>query len=478
MDILLTHGYFLNGDPHESRIMKPYPPLGILYITAYLKRKGFEAGVFDSTFSSVSEFTCLLKREKPPVVGIYCNLMTKLAILEMIRVAKTAGAAVILGGPEPANYLDEYLDCGADVVVFGEGEEVLSELLASLPRGGVHSLQSVAGIGFRNQDGKIERTQHRPMIADLDSLPDPDREAVDIGRYLDAWRSFHGLGSVSLICARGCPYECAWCSHSVYGHTHRRRSPARVADEVQHLMERYKPDQLWYADDVFTIHHPWLTRFAAELKRRSVRLPFECISRADRLTDPIIDLLSEMGCHRLWIGSESGSQHVLDAMQRGVRIEQVRAMTQALKRRGIQVGMFIMLGYEGEGIREIEETLDHIRRSSPDTFLTTVAYPIKGTEYHRGLGDRIIARAPWEMRTDRDLDVVGRHSRRFYSFAIRWMVNSVGLDNREWSSANALRRAKAAANVAVGRIGMWLTQHEQARQAPRSGAGTRMVTHP
>jgi radical SAM superfamily enzyme YgiQ (UPF0313 family) len=247
----------------------------------------------------------------------------------------------------------------------------------------------------------------------------------------------------------------------VYGNTHRRRSPGRVAAEVEYLVERYAPDQLWYADDVFTIKHSWLFAYADELKRRGIRKPFECISRADRLNDAVIDRLAEMGCARLWIGSESGSQRVLDAMERGVKVEQVQAMTHALRRRGIETGMFIMLGYESEEMADLEATVEHLKKAAPDVFLTTVAYPIKNTRFYEKVADRVLARDDWERRTDRDLGVRGRHSPRFYSFATRWMVSAVGLHRmRQKGERDPLRLAKALANAQIGRLGMRLTAAE------------------
>lgn len=460
-DVLLTHGYCLREDPHELKVMKPYPPLGILFISAYLKRAGFSVDVFDMTFQSLAAFERLLAATRPPVVGIYTNMMTKLRVLPMIAACKRAGALVVLGGPEPANYSEEYLARGADVVAIGEGEAALEELLPRLARSGPHALDDVSGIVFRHDDGTVVRTSPRPQVRDLDALPDPDREAIHIEEYLAAWRSHHGVGSLSLICARGCPYHCNWCSHAVYGNTHRRRSPARVAAEVEYLVERYAPDQLWYADDVFTIKHSWLFAYADELKRRGIRLPFECISRADRLDDAVIDRLAEMGCARLWIGSESGSQRVLDAMERGVKVEQVQAMTHALRRRGIETGMFIMLGYEGEEAEDLEATVEHLKKAAPDVFLTTVAYPIKNTRYYEKVSGRVLARDEWDRRTDRDLGVSGRHSPRFYSYATRWMVSAVGLHRMQQAGErNVLRLSKALANVQIGRLGMRLTAAE------------------
>ena len=338
MDLLLTHGYFLEEDPKELQIMKPYAPLGLLYLSSYLRSKGFGVEIYDSTFGSRAELFRILETERPATLGIYANLMTRANALAILERAAACGWRVILGGPEPSGYPEEYLGAGADIVVAGEGELALEAILSGA------SLEQIPGLYFR-ADGKPVHTGAARQLADLDAQPWPDRERIDIGRYLQAWRDHHGEGSVSIITARGCPYHCRWCSHSTFGKTHRRRSPKGVVDEVEWILDRYHPDLLWLADDVFTIHHGWLEQYAAEMKRRGLRVPFECITRADRLNARAAGLLAELGCFRVWIGSESGSQRVLDAMERGVTVEQVRRAVGQLKDNGIQTGMFLMWGY-------------------------------------------------------------------------------------------------------------------------------------
>lgn len=463
MDILLTHGYFISEDLHEQKVMKPYPPLGILYISAYLKSRGYDVEVHDTTFSSKEETRSFLEGAKPPVVGIYTNLMTKLNVLPMIGWCKAFGAKVVVGGPEPPYYADHFLDAGADVVALGEGEETLEELIPLLKCNG-KGLQNVAGIIFRDADGKTVRTPIRPQIKNLDSLPFPDREAIDARKYLETWSTHHGSSSISLITARGCPYTCKWCSHSVYGNTHRRRSPENVVAELEQILDCYNPDQLWYADDVLTIHRSWFLKFADMVTSRSLERPFECISRADRLDTEVIAALAKMKCRRLWIGSESGSQRILDAMNRRTRVEDVQAKVQMLKEAGIETGMFIMLGYEGEEIEDLDATVSHLKKSDPDIFLTTVAYPIKGTPYYNEIESRVIETMPWQERTDRDLTVAGRRSKRFYSYATRWMVNEVAVHKLSRERKAAVRKlgklTKAYVNARIGRIGMRLTQRE------------------
>ena len=464
MDLLLTHGYFLYEDPHELAVMKPYPPLGLLYISSHLKAHGIDTSLFDTTFASLSRLDAHLRATKPPIVGIYSNLMTRARVLQVMAIAKQVGSLIVLGGPDPVNYLEEYLSRGADVVAVGEGELTLEDLVPHLRQRGLRDLGRIPGIAFRDSSGEIVRTEPRPMIADLDAQPFPDRAAIDQRAYIEVWRKHHGMGSVSLITARGCPFTCTWCSHSVFGYSHRRRSPKNVVDEVEQIVDAYAPDLLWYADDVFTINHKWLFDYAAEMERRGFRLPFETISREDRLNEDVIQTLARMGCYRLWIGAESGSQKVLDAMKRRTNAERVRAMVHLLQKYGIEVGMFIMLGYEGEERQDLEATVEHLKQAGPNTFLTTVAYPIKGTPYYQEVADRVIARRAWDAGSDRDYTVRGRHSPRYYNFATRWMVNEVALHRQRHSPKPSYPRlAKSFVNAKIGRLGMLLTEREVER---------------
>jgi len=416
-ELLLTHGYFLYEDPKELQIMKPYPPLGLLYLCSHLRNKGFDVEVFDTTFSRQQDLLQHLRTETPSVLGVYANLMTRKKVVEIVEAAREAGWKVIVGGPEPGAYVDEYLDAGAHVVVLGEGELTMEELLTLARDGNWAALANVNGIAFRDEAGVVRRTGQRAQIADLDGQPWPAREAIDVSRYVQTWRTAHGLGSVSFITARGCPYKCQWCSHQVFGTTHRRRDPVKVVDEVEWMMKRYQPDIVWVADDVFTIHHGWLRKYAAEMKRRGLRIPFECISRADRMNPEITDLLAELGCFRLWIGSESGSQKILDSMQRGVKIAEVQAAVHLCKERGIETGMFLMWGYEGEELEDVEATISHVKKSDPDIFFTTVAYPIKGTPYYQRVSNSIVQLKPWRESSDRELGMSGRRPAEFYSTA-------------------------------------------------------------
>ena len=301
----------------------------------------------------------------------------------------------------------------------------------------------------------MRQTDPREQIACLDDQPWPARKAIDIHKYVDTWRTYHGKGSVNFITARGCPYRCQWCSHQVYGNTHRRRDPVRVVDEVEWLLAEYSPDMVWVSDDVFTINHAWLRTYAAEMRRRGLRIPFECISRADRLNEEALDLLAELGCFRVWIGSESGSQRILDSMQRGVKLDQVQNAVALTRSRGIESGMFLMWGYDGEELEDIEATVRHVSVTQPDIFFTTVSYPIKGTPYFEKVKSNLVQLAPWGKSSDREIMIRGRHSRAYYSFADKLLRSEAKLAKlRLTATKDDAELSRLAEEARLSRLGL------------------------
>lgn len=439
MKILFTHGYFLSEDPKELQIMRPYVPLGILYVSAYLEQHGFENEVFDSTFSTPDTLKQKISGDKPDVIAIYTNLMTKLNVLKIIKYIRSEPTLnhtkVILGGPEVRNYAENFLNYGADFIVIGEGEETMLELVRTLNAvtlSGVeaHQLASIKGIAYL-ENGALVTTAERPLIKDINTLPFPNRRKIDFTPYLNGWKTHHGYSMMSVNTMRGCPYTCKWCSRAVYGGTYRRRSPHLVAQELKFIKDTYKPDMIWFVDDVFTIHHKWLAEFAEEVRKLDAIIPYEVISRADRLNEEVLRILKASGCFRVWVGAESGSQKIIDAMDRRVDVMQTREMIRLAKQHGIEAGTFIMLGYPGETKEDIKETIEHLVQSNPSQYTITIAYPIKGTELYNEVKNEFLdQRLEWETSTDRDIDFKRTHPKQYYQYAIQWVMNEVYLKTK------------------------------------------------
>jgi len=458
MKILLTHGYFLQEDAKEQLIMRPYPPLGLLYISAYLEEHGFDNEVFDSTFMSLDAMKAHLLEARPQLIGIYTNLMTKLNVLKLIRFIRSSSglqeSTIILGGPEVRNYKEKFLEYGADVIVFGEGEETMLELARLYAAGPTPDLQPVQGIAFKQQE-QVIITDERPLIKDINTLPFPNRKKIDLRQYFNAWKQKHGMSMVNVNTMRGCPYSCKWCSRAVYGSSYRRRSPALVVDEIEWLKNNYQFDMIWFVDDVFTINHKWLREFADEVNSRNVKVPYEIITRSDRVTNEVLQLLKDSGCARVWIGAESGSQKVIDAMDRRVQVEQVREAIRDVKRFGMEAGTFIMLGYPGEAESDIKETLAHLKYSDPDLFTITVAYPIKGTPLYNEVEHLFTEPLPWDSTTDRDIDFKRRYKRGYYNRAIQWIISEMEYQRHKKEPGSfriKLRAIKARGMMWVNRL--------------------------
>jgi anaerobic magnesium-protoporphyrin IX monomethyl ester cyclase len=437
-DIVLSHGCILAEDEKERQIMAPYPPLGLLYVAAFLKRAGTTVEVLDSTFSTKDDIETRLRQLPASVLGLYTTSMTRSSVVGIATHAATLGWIVVVGGPDAGFHADQYLDHGAHVVVIGEGEQTVLEVLDRLATGGPHLLQGVSGTVFRDASGQTIRNSPRPHFSNLDALPFPAREMIDMEAYLGAWRTHHGHGPISVVTSRGCAYHCDWCSHAVFGHTHRRRSPGNCADEVEGLIETYEPDRLWYADDVFTIHHGWLREYATELEKRSIHLPFETITRADRFLDSdTAKTLAEMGCTRLWLGAESGSDRLLKAMGRGVTAAQIIEAARLVRACGIDVGLFLMWGYEDERLADMEATVEMVRQIRPDRFLTTVAYPIPGTGYWKKVQGRVDNPKPWAETSDRENRVEGQPHPRHFRMADTWLRPAADDLEEEAAAAHA-----------------------------------------
>ena len=407
--------------------MRPYPPLGVLYVSAWLEKHGYDNSVFDSTFSTFENLKSRLLQDKPDAIGIYTNLMTKLNVLCTIQFVKShpdlAHTKIILGGPEVRNHVDNFLKHGADFLVLGEGEESMLALIQCLDKNENHT--DIESIAYLNNEGETVLTPERKLLRDLDDLPMPNRTKIDLNLYFKAWKQKHGTSAISINTMRGCPYTCNWCSRAVYGLSYRRRSPKHVVDEIEWIRNTYDVDTIWFVDDVFTVNHKWLREFADEITKRNLVTPFECITRADRMNQEVIDLLKKSGCFRVWIGAESGSQKVIDLMDRRVDVTQVREMIRTAQKSGIQAGTFIMVGYPGETKEDIFETVTHLKESNPDYFTITVAYPIKGTGLYTEVENQFVEDLPWESFTDRDIDFERTYSRKYYDFAVRMIVNEV-----------------------------------------------------
>ena len=437
MSIVLTHTYYLYEDAKEQAIMKPYAPLGLLYISAYLNEQHIENHLYDSTFYSKEQQLQFIKEKQPKAVAIYTNLMTKINVIKLIKILKNDATygfpKLILGGPDITYNCENYLNSGVDFLIIGEGEQTTLELYNAIVSHLDYS--KITGIAYL-ENGSVKKTPPRLKMKDLSELPLPNRAAIPVKKYLETWKTNHGMSSMTISTQRGCPYTCKWCSTAVYGQSYRRRPAELVAEELLMLKNTYNPDSIWFVDDVFTVSHKWIKSFHKEVIKQNAIIPFECITRAERLNDEVLQLLKEAGCYRIWIGAESGSQKIIDAMDRRVDVDVVKEAIQKTNAIGMETGTFIMVGYPGEDEKDINETITYLKAANPTHFTITVAYPIKGTSLYNEIEDKITVQPNWETSTDREIDFTRTFSRKFYDYAVRRIVNEVNYSKEKRSDKN------------------------------------------
>lgn len=426
-EILFGQSYYLRFDPKLWAAMQPYPPLGTLYAAATLRRRGYDVALFDAMLAgSEAEWAAALDRSRPRYAVIYedsFNYLSKMCLLRMRRAAFTMLAAakarrctVIVCGSDATDHAGRYLDAGADFVLAGEGELTLCELTDRLSGRSDTPVESIPGLIYRHGSGDgLVRTAPRPVMRDLDALPRPAWDLVDVGRYREIWLGRHGYFSMNAVTTRGCPYHCNWCAKPIWGQRYNVRSPGEVAAELRWLKDAYEPDHIWFADDILGLKPRWLDGFASEVEARGARLPFKCLSRADLLLrDGDVDALRRAGCEIVWIGAESGSQKILDAMEKGVRVEQIREAARRLKAAGIRVGFFLQFGYPGEDRQDIEKTFQLVRESRPDDIGVSVSYPLPGTKFYERVEAQLGDKRNWTDSDDLAMLYRGPFPTAFY----------------------------------------------------------------
>lgn len=432
-DILMTHSYHLPYDRKQLRKMQPYPPLATLYAAAVLRQMGFSVAVFDSMLEDpVEGFPRALATLKPHVVVVYeddFNFLSKMCLTRMREVAwdmaaqaRKANAMVIAHGSDATDHTHDFLRAGFNFVLSGESEMVLADLCDALLCGkdgrlmpGVATLDDATGEVLR----VAPLRRHALRIA----LPWPARDLIDMARYRNAWESAHGRFSLNLISSRGCPFRCNWCAKPIFGDAFAVRSAEDVANEVAELTSRYGAEHLWFADDVFGLNRHWVIDFADAMAERNCVVPYKVQTRADLVSAATASALRRSGCAEVWMGIESGSQKVLNAMEKGLRLEEVFAAREKLAANGIKACYFLQFGYPGETWEDLLATVELVRETRPDDVGISLSYPLPGTRFHTRVREELGAKRNWMDSDDLCVMFRGAYTNAFYR-AIRDAVHA------------------------------------------------------
>jgi anaerobic magnesium-protoporphyrin IX monomethyl ester cyclase len=449
--LLFGQSYYLKFDPKLWEAMQPYPPLGTMYAAAFMRERGYEVALFDAMLAdSETEWAQALAREQPDYALIYednFNYLSKMclsrmreAAFTMIKMAQQHNCTIIICGSDATDHAEAYLQQGADFVLLGEGEETLAELLERLDGRSSIPFNEILGLAYHagEQGAAIAgrgggensspphlltpsplhlRNPRRPDMSDLDALPFPAWDLVDVERYRQIWRERHGYYSMNMVTTRGCPYHCNWCAKPIWGQRYNSRSPENVVAEMKWLQETYQPDHIWFADDIMGLKPRWLEKMGDLVKAQDVRLPFKCLSRADLLLrGKTIEGLKQAGCDIVWIGAESGSQKILNAMEKGTKVEEIYETAAQLHEAGVRVGFFLQFGYPGEAWADLERTLQMVRDCQPDDIGMSVSYPLPGTKFYERVKLQLGDKQNWVDSSDLAMMYQGPFTTEFYRY--------------------------------------------------------------
>jgi len=423
-DVLLAHAFFLKNDPKQLDKMRPYPPLGTLYAASALRSLGYSVALFDAMLSeSEHEFAACLDEHQPSFVVFYedqfnflikmCLNHVRAATCRMSALARAHGSTVIAAGADVSDHPDIYFSHGVQYALLGEADTSVIELLDVLSGRKAGPIEAIAGLAMP-VDGATHRTAARTPERWLDVLPFPARDLLDVERYRRAWRQAHGYFSLNMVTTRGCPFHCNWCAKPIWGQRYAMRSPANVAKEMALVKRTLAPDHIWFADDIFGLQPKWVAAFAHEVESRQAALPFMIQSRLDLMTMPAVTSLARAGCVEVWLGVESGSQRILDAMDKGSRVQQVPVVRERLRQAGIRACFFLQFGYPGETLADIMSTVQLVRDTLPDDIGISVSYPLPGTKFYTMVHNQLGPQAHWEESNDLAMMFQGTYQTPFY----------------------------------------------------------------
>lgn len=424
-DVLLTHSNHLAYDRKQVRKMEPYPPLGTLYAAGLLREQGISVAVFDCMLQHPQRgLKEALRIHRPKVMAIYeddFNFLTKMCLTrmrelawEMIDLARANGARVIVHGSDATDHADAFLDRGAEFVLDGESEQLLLYVVNELSRRSTPALIPGVISARHRHVNDIQRLNPAKASRQAPILPFPARDLIDLAPYRKAWRDAHGLFSLNLIASRGCPFRCNWCAKPIFGDSYQLRSALDVAMEMRLLKEKYQAEHLWFADDIFGLNRHWLQEFAEAVERLCCAIPFKVQARADLITSETANALKKAGCAEVWMGVESGSQKVLDAMDKGLQVEEVVSATKHLKRQGIRTCYFLQFGYPGEEWTDIQKTIALVRETRPDDIGVSFSYPLPNTRFYARVKQQLGAKRNWSDSDDLCVMFKGKYTDRFY----------------------------------------------------------------
>lgn len=440
--VLFSHSYYYKLDPKQWKNKTPFPPLGTLYAAALIRENGYEVSLFDTNLlDNPLSIQPVLEEKKPKYLVIYddgFNYLTKMcltnmreACFEMISFGKIHNCKTIICSSDATDHYRKYIEKGADFIIQGEGEITLLELLNALEK--EDSTAFISGIVYQKND-EITVNPKRAVLQHLDELPIPAWDLVDMDAYKTVWKQSGQEFTLNIATTRGCPYKCNWCAKPIYGNRYNAHSPAYIVNEIAFLKEQFDVKRFWMCDDIFGLKPNWVQEFNSELQKKDLNIRYYIQSRVDLLLqENTIDALAESGLEEVWFGAESASQKILDAMDKGTKVEQIYEATYLLKKKNIRVALFLQFGYLGETKDDIQKTIGMVKDLLPDNIGISVSYPLPGTPFYEKVKDDLKLKSNWRDSDDFEMMFRGTYNssyyRRLQRFVHKEYRKSQGLSN-------------------------------------------------
>lgn len=387
-----------------------YPPLGLLYIAAVLRKEGFRVDVV-TDLEEESLFKEVIKR-RPNIVGITMSTAQVRSAYSAAAVVKEAThnkTTVVVGGPHPSALPRQVLlECpDVDIAVIGEGEVAMTKLVRRIEDNG--RIDNVKGICYR-KNGKITMTELRSRISRLDSLPFPAYDLIHVEKYFRNQVQAY-TPSLAVMATRGCPFGCTFCSNPVWRRVVRYRSAENIANEIEWLHERFKVKEVYFPDDTFNLRPEKVKELCDELIQRGLnkKIVWRTQCRVNKHFTPhgLFLKMRKAGCWMLDFGVESGNQEILKKINKGITLDEVRRAFKLARNAGLKLGAFFMIGNLGESEETIKDTLQFAKELNPDTCWFSIATPYPGSQMYEELLKRGVIRASDWSKCDNAYPVFG-----------------------------------------------------------------------
>jgi radical SAM superfamily enzyme YgiQ (UPF0313 family) len=422
------------------------PPLGLAYLAGYVRNKGYTVKIIDGPASELStnDIVEQIKSDKPKIVGITSLTTTFIRAINLAEeIKKNVPTTMVIVGGQHVTIVggDIYKDTQAfDVMVYGEGELTLIEILENYKNGTfLQNRDRIKGLIYLDENQDVKTTPSRELIQDIDSLPMPAWDILPVEKYKPLPNNYKRLPALSVMTSRGCPFKCIFCSaSSVFGKSIRMQSPQTIVNEIKYLIKNYGVKEISFWDDTFTVNRKRMVDFCNLMIKEKIDVVWTCYARVSSVDLELLKLMKKAGCWNVFYGYESGSQKLLDIIQKGVTLDEIRKVNAWTKEAGIEIRGSFMIALPGETPELAEETIKFAIELDPDYAQFSITAPYPGTvlyeeaDQYGKLDANLSKYTGWEAvfvphgyKNEEEIYKMAKHAFRAFYFRPRYILGRI-----------------------------------------------------